>query len=634
MGKKIFYHLFKANVIKPKLNVFKRVIISLIIIIFVPTILNNIKAFIFNNLSEINIVIQGNSNQRIISSYYKGGVSPSEILVNGVKDNSCTNNICNLNKNKNNITLRFNEPIQSLREIFRGLTNILEADLSKFDSSELTDMMRIFYDCSNLQKINFGNIDTSNVVYMRSLFKGCSSLTSLDLSKFDTSKIDSFYQMFCDCSNLKYLDLSNFDTSKVETIYKMFENCKSLIFLNLKSFKLPSNVEKTNSFKGISTFGQYCIQDSTLLNYLSGKIKSNCTHECFQKSIKIDINNNRCINSCINKKYEINNICHNECPLDSYPLFYEEEIHCSNSLPQGYYFDNNDKMYKKCFENCLECFGPGNEINNKCSKCKNNFIFLNEYINDDIKKNNCFQKCEYYYYIDSNKYYCTQNNKCPNKYSKIIPNKFKCIDDCKLDNIHQYEFNNTCFEKCPFGTSYNNSNYICQKKEEMEIKNEFLKNIQENIKNGFNTEDIDKGNESIFIRDNIIFIITSTKNQENNKNNANVTTIDLGDCEKDLKHEYNISLNDSFYIFKIDAKINHMNKLEYEVYYPFSLNDFTKLDLSICSKKNIFIYIPADISLNDINKYNQSSEIYNDVCYSSKDSSGADKPLNIDKMIM
>ena len=373
-------------------------------------------------------------------------------------------------------------------------------------------MMRIFYDCSNLQKINFGNIDTSNVVYMRSLFKGCSSLTSLDLSKFDTSKIDSFYQMFCDCSNLKYLDLSNFDTSKVETIYRMFENCKSLIFFNLKSFKLPSNVEKTNSFEGISTFGQYCIQDSTLLNYLSGKIKSNCTHECFQKSIKIDINNNRCINSCINKKYEINNICHNECPLDSYPLFYEEEIHCSNSLPQGYYFDNNDKIYKKCFENCLECFGAGNERNNKCSKCKNNFIFSNEFINDDIKKNNCFLKCEHYYYIDSNEYYCTQNNKCPNKYSKIIPNKFKCIDDCKFDNIHQYEFNNTCFEKCPFGTSYNNSNYICQKKEEMEIKNEFLKNIQENIKNGFNTEDIDKGNESIFIRDNIIFTITSTKN--------------------------------------------------------------------------------------------------------------------------
>ena len=42
MGKKIFYHLFKANVIKQKLNVFKRVIISLIIIIFVSTILNNI----------------------------------------------------------------------------------------------------------------------------------------------------------------------------------------------------------------------------------------------------------------------------------------------------------------------------------------------------------------------------------------------------------------------------------------------------------------------------------------------------------------------------------------------------------------------------------------------------------------
>ena len=70
-----------------------------------------------------------------------------------------------------------------------------------------------------------------------------------------------------------------------------------------------------------------------------------------------------------------------------------------------------------------------------------------------------------------------------------------------------------------------------------------------------------------------------------------------------------------------------MNKLEYEVYYPFSLNNFTKLDLSICSKKDIFIYILSNIPLSNINKYNQSSEIYNDICYSSTDASGADKPL-------
>ena len=143
-----------------------------------------------------------------------------EILVNGVEDNSCNNKKCNLKEDISNITLRFKQPIQSLREIFRGLKNIVEADLSNFDSSKLNDMIRIFYDCSNLKKIKFGNIDTSKVTNMRSLFKGCSSLTSLDLSKFDTSNNTSLYQMFCNCSNLKYIDLSNFNTLKVQTIEK------------------------------------------------------------------------------------------------------------------------------------------------------------------------------------------------------------------------------------------------------------------------------------------------------------------------------------------------------------------------------------------------------------------------------
>ena len=186
----------------------------------------------------------------------------------------------------------------------------------------------------------------------------------------------------------------------------MFYNCKSLIYLNLGSFHLINSVKKDNSFFNISTFGQYCIKDSTILNYVSSKLTSDCSNACFQKNIKIDIINDICIKSCLNKKYEKNNVCLNECRLDSYPLFNGEkdnimDIICSNSLPQGYYFDSNDNIYKKCYINCLDCYGPGNEINNNCIQCKINFIFLTD---DNINKNNCFKKCDYYYYIESNEY--------------------------------------------------------------------------------------------------------------------------------------------------------------------------------------------------------------------------------------
>ena len=46
------------------------------------------------------------------------------------------------------------------------------------------------------------------------MFNGCSRLTSLDVSKFDTSKVTDMGSMFSECSSLTSLDLSNFDTSK------------------------------------------------------------------------------------------------------------------------------------------------------------------------------------------------------------------------------------------------------------------------------------------------------------------------------------------------------------------------------------------------------------------------------------
>ena len=66
---------------------------------------------------------------------------------------------------------------------------------------------------------------------MESLFYGCSSLKFLpDISKWDTSRVTNMQYMFCFCSSLKLLpDISNWNTEKVENIIGMFKNCSSLI---------------------------------------------------------------------------------------------------------------------------------------------------------------------------------------------------------------------------------------------------------------------------------------------------------------------------------------------------------------------------------------------------------------------
>ena len=67
----------------------------------------------------------------------------------------------------------------------------------------------------------------------------------------------------------------------------------------------------------------------------------------------------------------------------------------------------------------------------------------------------------------------------------------------------------------------------------------------------------------------MIYTIITTKNQIKQLND-NITTIDLGKCEYKLKKIYNIPINDSLYLLKIDFFVENILKVEYEVYYNFS----------------------------------------------------------------
>ena len=42
-------------------------------------------------------------------------------------------------------------------------------------------------------------------------------------------------------------------------------------------------------------------------------------------------------------------------------------------------------------------------------------------------------------------YTCSLNENCPEYFNKLIPEKSKCIDNCKNDNIYKYEYNNLCY---------------------------------------------------------------------------------------------------------------------------------------------------------------------------------------------
>ena len=164
------------------------------------------------------------------------------------------------------------------------------------------------------------------------------------------------------------------------------------------------------------------------------------------------------------------------------------------------------------------------------------------------------------------------------------------------------------------------------------FKNDYKKyktdNLSENIINCY--YDIIKKEDLIIKEDNnILFTITTTDNQKMNEK-INVTTINLGDCEKKLKEKYNIPNDKSLYIFKIDIKEEGMKIpiIQYEIYFPLHGEKLEKLNLSICENMKVEISIPVSINEEDIDKYNSSSGFYNDICYTYTSEKGTDVCLN------
>ena len=118
------------------------------------------------------------------------GKYPTRVYLNGTIIPNVIYNISISSKGENIIILEWNETLDSINDMFNGCVNIIEVDLSQFDSSKVTRMSGMFQNCISLIKVNFSNFNASLIEGMGSLFYNCKSLTSVDLSNFSTPKLN------------------------------------------------------------------------------------------------------------------------------------------------------------------------------------------------------------------------------------------------------------------------------------------------------------------------------------------------------------------------------------------------------------------------------------------------------------
>ena len=104
-----------------------------------------------------------------------------------------------------------------------------------------------------------------------------------------------------------------------------------------------------------------------------------------------------------------------------------------------------------------------------------------------------------------------------------LPYYDQYISDLSEDDIN--ETNYICFE--------NKNTEIIPIKDERDEKIEKFRKIVSNFNISENKEDI------IESKDNVTYQMTTTDNQKNNTN-KNISSIDLGECEKILKDKYKI----------------------------------------------------------------------------------------------
>ena len=163
------------------------------------------------------------------------------------------------------------------------------------------------------------------------------------------------------------------------------------------------------------------------------------------------------------------------------------------------------------------------------------------------------------------------------------------------------------------------------------MTNEQIGEIYNKLKNSISADSND-----IIETENVIFQITTLEEQKNS-NNPNVSSIDLGECEKLIKEKEGLSENDNLIVLKTDIKNDDLSStyVQYEIYNPNTLN---KISLDICGDLPISVSVPINLDENTksiydslsqsgYNLFNLNDSFYNDICTTFTTENGTDLTL-------
>ena len=359
------------------INKLKEYIIIIKFIIILCSFISRIKSNKFNlyNISKITLKIKGTGYKYVLgikndnpsSEFsFKKKYYPNLIKINGNEKNDITYKYY-FNQTDNFVELIWNNNINNCYSMFRRCYDIIEMDLSDFNTSEVTTMQWMFLSCSSLISLNLSNFDTSKVQSMQAMFSGCNNLEYINLKNFNENQLTEYRYMFDNVPSNIVVCIDERNTKILSKLPNI--NCRTIDCSDDWKLKQKKIISNNNCIDNCNTINEY--EDT-------GKCVENCTNGAY-----IDDNNiNKCkceLEKCLScPPVALKNHLCTKCNNDYYPIENDESnigeyINCYKEQPKGYYLDKSNSLYKKCYYSCETCEIEGNNITHNCLTCQYNF---------------------------------------------------------------------------------------------------------------------------------------------------------------------------------------------------------------------------------------------------------------------
>lgn len=140
--------------------------------------------------------------------------------------------------------------VENFSNLFFGDRAIENLDVSHFNTISATKMNGMFANCWSLKSLDLTNWNTSNLKEMRALFYNTKSIKSLDISSLDTSNVIYMTQVFMGMRSLTELDVTTLNTSNVKEMFLLFADLPNVRTLDLTNFDTSNVTDMYGMFLG------------------------------------------------------------------------------------------------------------------------------------------------------------------------------------------------------------------------------------------------------------------------------------------------------------------------------------------------------------------------------------------------